>query len=627
VQSSTPASASSRWRTILAFAAFALALYGLKLWVIAAFGNATPFWDQWDAELDALFLPFRHGTLRIGSFFVPHNEHRIVATRLIALLLLEVNGAWNPLFEMIVNAAVHVTALVLTVAFTSRALSGRYLIPLLVFAFAVVSLPFGWENALQGFQGAFYWLLLFSIAALWLLVTSAALTRRWWCGIACAVLAYLSLASGILADAAAATVAIVAYLLNRDRSRHQVIGTAILIILFVMGYALTPDVPGNVVFKAASFAQFTSALNETLSWPLPTGLLSLLVRNGPLIVWAWMVCRERPASSEPAWFVVALGIWMTAQAVIVSYGRASTVLSSRYLDITSIGLIVNFAALLLIAERSSRRSASTAPRLSVAAALAVWIVVTVVALASAATIGVEHQPFPGGLQEQLALRKSFSTGQEQNTRNFLLTGDIDHLKNKGFLMVPYPGPERLAGWLSAPDVQAMLPTNLQIPLKPLSVDCDPDTFKTDGYSPYTRRRTDSVIGSYTATREAATGQATVQFAGYPTSRTIAIPVAGYPLKNGIELSIEQKGTLRVLQAQTDPGDSWAYTYATVSAGPFSIHIRDASSKTWIAIAGPVAAGRLDPAIDSLLSPGSFVSYQGFLVAALTLTLLIAVLAG
>ena len=39
---------------ILPYVGFAIFVLGTKLVIIATYGNATPFWDQWDAEADFL---------------------------------------------------------------------------------------------------------------------------------------------------------------------------------------------------------------------------------------------------------------------------------------------------------------------------------------------------------------------------------------------------------------------------------------------------------------------------------------------------------------------------------------------------------------------------------------------
>ena len=82
----------------------ALVVIGAKLWMIARYGNPTPFWDQWDAEAGNLYSRFLGGTLHLSDLTAAHNEHRLFVTRLWSLLLLEVNGYWDPILQMVVNA-------------------------------------------------------------------------------------------------------------------------------------------------------------------------------------------------------------------------------------------------------------------------------------------------------------------------------------------------------------------------------------------------------------------------------------------------------------------------------------------------------------------------------------------
>jgi hypothetical protein len=66
--------------------ACALVVIGAKCWMIACYGSPTPFWDQWDAEAAGLYPNFLSGTLNFSDLIAPHNEHRILMTRLWSLL-------------------------------------------------------------------------------------------------------------------------------------------------------------------------------------------------------------------------------------------------------------------------------------------------------------------------------------------------------------------------------------------------------------------------------------------------------------------------------------------------------------------------------------------------------------
>ncbi|MEQ1531291.1 MAG: hypothetical protein ABL925_18390, partial [Methylococcales bacterium] len=139
-------------RSLMAYAAFASMLFGLKLWLIGSYGNATPFWDQWDAEAANLYKPFLENKLTWADLFAPHNEHRIFTTRVLALFLLEANGVWNPLLQMVVNAGLHIGVLIAVISLCVRVVGRDYLTSLLVFAVVLFGMPYAWENTLAGFQ-------------------------------------------------------------------------------------------------------------------------------------------------------------------------------------------------------------------------------------------------------------------------------------------------------------------------------------------------------------------------------------------------------------------------------------------------------------------------------------------
>src|SRR4051812_36417135 len=81
--------ARTAWIARIGLAGWCLVLFAAKLWVIGTYGNNTPFWDQWDAQATFLFGPYLSGHLPVDVLVSAHNEHRILWTRLLALLLLE----------------------------------------------------------------------------------------------------------------------------------------------------------------------------------------------------------------------------------------------------------------------------------------------------------------------------------------------------------------------------------------------------------------------------------------------------------------------------------------------------------------------------------------------------------
>src|SRR5450432_414382 len=92
------------------FAVWLLAVFlvalGAQLWVVWLYGSPLPFWDQWD-EANSLFKPWVEGHLTWADVFAPASDHRIVLTHLLDLSLTWLNGRWDPLLQMTVNAFFH----------------------------------------------------------------------------------------------------------------------------------------------------------------------------------------------------------------------------------------------------------------------------------------------------------------------------------------------------------------------------------------------------------------------------------------------------------------------------------------------------------------------------------------
>ena len=572
---------------VLMLISFAGVLMGIKLWLIGSFGNATPYWDQWDAEAEFLYRPFMQGSLGWTDLLLPHNEHRILATRLLALFLLRVNGIWNPLLQMVVNAAIHITGLLFFIALFGRVLGRVHLPALLVFSVALFGVPYAWENTLAGFQSQFYLVLLFSISCLWLTIMQPPLSSRWWGGVICAVLAFFSLASGIFAVAAPAAVGLLLYAIGHSRSKKQLIAVAILLSLFATGVMLTPSVPSHAALKAGSLGQFFDALISILSWPLPKSHIAVIVRNAPILILSGYMLWKRPPANDGRWFLLALVVGVIGKAVSIAYGRASS-MASRYLDLFAIAVLVNFACLISVAQdHIGKRHGWTI------SAVGGW---TIAVLLSLGLDAVEHLPV------LLAAKRDTGLAQEVNTRNYLSTGDPAHLKGKPYFQVPYPDSKRLASILASPDIRALLPGNIRLPLAHISIETKPaDAFVANGYYPATRERSGMTLGSYGAQGDAATGHASIRFDANGQRGLVAFPVAGDPLSSGIRLAIEQNGQINPLVMKSNPQESWGMAYAKVGSGAFSLRLTDSSTTAWLAVGAPFIAGRLDPLTNDLLA--------------------------
>lgn len=422
-----------------------LLVWGAKLLLIQVYGNPTPFWDQWDAEAAALYKPYVEGTLTWNAMFAPHNEHRIVVTRLLGLALLETAGEWDPLLEMVVNAALHAGFAALFTWFFLPSLAPRDGLALALVAAIAFSVPIGWENTLAGFQSQFYFLLLFSALALRLFVDAQPFDRRWWLALALSLCAYFSLASGALTVIAAAAIVTVQILCGaRARGPRQIAGVAVLAAAAALMLAFSTHVPQHDGLKAQSAGDLLRALADIAKTPASFRLG--IVLHLPLVWLAVVVLRDAKRAGWRQWLVLALAGWVALQMASLAYGRAPIAMSSRYMDIFLILLPLDFAALLWLTGRREARM----PVLRYAPAA--WFALLSVGLAVAA---------PESAFEQAAERGAVTAIQEANTRAFLATGDIAALAGKPHMHIPYPDPARLAALLSDPTIRALLPQDIR----------------------------------------------------------------------------------------------------------------------------------------------------------------------
>ena len=593
-------SVADKKNSILQYAVFATILFGVKLWLIGTYGNMTPFWDQWDAEADLLYKPFLNGTLSWEDLFKPHNEHRIFTTRVLALALLGINQVWNPILQMVVNAALHVGMLMFGVLLISRVVGRNYLPALLAFSLILFAVPYGWENTLAGFQAQFYFVLLFSVASLWLTVTKDPLSGKWWAGMACGLLAFFSLASGVFALAAAAVINLVFYLFGFRRNYKQLLAVAVLSGIFILCIWFTPTQEHHAPLKAASFQQFYEALVTVLGWPISSSFLGAVMRNLPAIIFLGLLIWKRPKANDPLWFLAGLMVWVLGQAVSIGYGRAVAVLASRYLDLFAIGILINFACLIAVAKyyiNDLRRWTLTG--------VGIWLALLLLSLGH-----YSNKTLPA----ELETKHKTSLEQENNTRNYLATGDFNYLKDKPLLSIPYPNAERLASILSTPEIRAILPANINYQVRSVSTaDRSADVFVLNGYYPTTPQRADSVYGSYNSQGDGGIGKRSIKFQTKITSGIVEIPVAGYPLNNGMKVEIEQQGQKKVMSIESNPKESWGTASGRIKGGEFTVHLTDSSTTTWVAVGSPTVITKLDHLTSNLVA-----NYYLFLLVGIAL---------
>jgi len=428
----------SRLFSGILLAALALIVLGAKLLLIKNYGSMVPYWDQWDAEASNLYKPYLNSDLSILSLFSPHNEHRIFLTRILSLLLLELGGGWSPILQMIINAFLHILAICILATLILKIIGVSQRGIFLSFTALVFALPIGFENSLSGFQSPFYFIEIFSFLAITALVRAKAFDPLWWLGICWSVLAYFSLASGALTVLSIFLVVVCQILLRLRGGAKEIVAAAILLTLAFIMIGFMPHIQGQNPFGAHSLRQFLGACFRFLAFPFGNAGVIIAL---PMAIYGLHILRSRVELNSPHWAILGLILWLLAQATSIAYGRAAASTSSRYLDLAIIGLPLNLG-ILLFALRTKFIA-----RRAILTIAAVWLTLT--------TAQLMWKTFKVILPDA-SLRHEYSVQQELNVKKYL-AGDQSALRDKPWLTIPYPQPDRLEMLLSDPTIRLILP--------------------------------------------------------------------------------------------------------------------------------------------------------------------------
>lgn len=431
-------------------AGLVLVVFGVRVWGVADFVSWAPYLDQWKAEVFEVLLPLGRGTLRSIDLVAEHNDHRIVSTRILTILMVWANGEWDNR----VTAVLGLLMQAMTIAWVS-VLALKSLGPMrgaLVAAAAVwpAFLVCDWENVVSGFQTQFHVLTLGSLLVLSLFPDARI---RSVAGVAVLLLAAflpLTMGSGFCTALAAAAALGFVWLVSRERSGSWMVLAAAFASIAALGIKLRPEFHALDSYHAHGVGNWWRAFVGYAAWPFPAAEWGLLALWLPWLLLIGCILRRRVASPFEM-FVVGLGVWILLQAAGLAYGRAGflPLVSSRYTGLLVWSGVANAAALALILPT---RKIAYGPGL-------VSIVLTLLwgaALATGLTV-----------RSQTTYRPALAAFRQQTIRHevvlgdFMRTNDASLLERASFPEIPYPVPADLVSWLREPGVRAVMPAPLR----------------------------------------------------------------------------------------------------------------------------------------------------------------------
>ena len=440
-------------RTLAAWlAVFFLVVLGAKLWTIQLWTTNLPHWDQWD-EARMLFQPWLEGTLTWRDFFIPHNEHRIVFTRLLDLLEVKLNGQWDIYLQTVVNAVIHTSygcgLAVVFWHFTGRQYAGL-ICCLLVPLFA---LPFAAENTINGFQSEFYFTNIFSAVAILGLGFGKPCGKFWFAGLLAAGCAIFAMASGFLAAAAVIGLMILRAVKRRGLSREEILTVLTSLAVVALGLAVKVNVAQHAQLQSASASDFLATLLENLAWPFRQHAWLLLLTCAPLALVTVKFFRGGFKDPRAAELILALGGWSFLSALVLAYGRARIAESSRYSDALSLLPLVNGAALFVLAKEFDFTPRWKKFALPLAL---LWTGVLIFGLVQSSRAVADNY---------LEGSRGWGLAQSENVRAFLVTGDAAILNHAPREAMPYWSNDSLMEILRQPKLVAILPTEFAVAAK------------------------------------------------------------------------------------------------------------------------------------------------------------------
>lgn len=563
-----------------------LLIWCAKLWTIRQHGVDVPFGDEWPAEWQQLIRPFHEGTLTWGQMFGAFNEHRILMTRIFVLLLFKLNGLWDPMLQMAVQAGLHAAAMTFFLYLCTRKLGDKLCALFLLVSAPLWLLPFGWENVLFGFQSQFYFVITFGLVAIWLIWRSRTFSIGWWLGVALSLAGLFTMASGVLASVVCTGISALRVWESRSKWRKEGPAFLALLMVTIIGLLLVPHVEQQDSMKARNVGELVGALLEVLSWP-ERGRWTWLLFQTPFVLLTYKLLRSRVSFRDYSWLMIFFGMWGWLLSLALAYGRGHvTALAPRYLDLYFLTTCASLTCLLQWLQRCD-----LAGRTWTAILISVWIF---------AVVHGSLYHFTQVTVPEMDRWTETEHAQRTMLKNYLESRDPQSLIAE---TNSYPAATEFHTYLDETSVTNLLPTSLQPPLGS-SREASDNAFFTRSFfakggkpAPGQQRYWSSYGPEGTAHR----GKMELTFAGAPRNRWLEFFVSGLPHAPGMSLELTDKnGHSQTLAPSGNPGAEWSSVLVKVPPGKFAVKMQDDSATEWLAMTNPREVGPLSRFVERLI---------------------------
>jgi len=601
---------NGRWRLWLLATALGAAIVGAKAAIVSRFGTDMPYMDQLAKEGEMILAPFYEGSLRAHDFFVPHSEHRIAPTLGLILLLAAAGGQWDARVECVASALLNAAILVGIAAFAWREFSAKSGLFVAWFLAILGSMPLAWENIVVGFQSQFYFLIGFSLAAIYgLLAPGGPRTGRWWWGLGCAGLASVSMGSGFFCVFPVALASSIRLLTHRNWRSADSVTLGVAVLLAALGWFFRADAPWHAGLQPRNAGEFARFMLRCLAWPRPQWPWLALWIWLPWVAFAARAVSRRRMGSNRDEIVLGFGVWALLQVIAVSHSRGvgGGIPANRYGDVFAIGVVSNLLILLSYTGAGRTRRVLTAA----------WAG-SVLAAGALSVLPVWKTELPG-----MAARFREC---ERNVGGYVRTGDARFLE-KG--EVPLPFRDWLRKILDRPAVRNLLPASVRAPLPFVPDPTGTHDFVPGSGSPEPAPPdAQAYWGSYGQTRPA-------EFRSMPITPTSfhfwKFEVAGRTGAPNAALWLETLGDPPVSKQVVpprEPEEGWRSAWVRIPDGAPSIvvYARTKGPAGWLSFSAPVEESTLSELVRRFAQQGFWV-WAGGIVLLIAATVVVVQPAG
>lgn len=340
-----------------------LSVYIFHLTTILKYAVNIPYWDEWEALNTGGII----ANPSLEQLFAQHNEHRIVTTKLLTLLLYKIDG-WNIVAHQTVNFFIYGLVVFLLAYIVKKCVPHLPLWILLFFTVFLFS-AVGWENHFWGFQTQFHFSLLFLFLSIWFLFKENQAWHNIILGTLFACLLIYSLSAGLI-ESSALLFSFSGYKLIRIKQGKNVrreisqlavvwviIGAAIG--LYFVGY-IKPEhhpvyaFPYHKIFGVYFLNLLSGGFGYKSANILPGSIIFLFT----VVPVLGHIYKQRGNLTNSAWIIIASIICILAALSSIVMGRANFGVghskASRYAEVVGVLIPLSIAMWMIFLEEKTK---------------------------------------------------------------------------------------------------------------------------------------------------------------------------------------------------------------------------------------------------------------------------------